>query len=172
MPSNVEIKARVTEPALLAEKARQLSQSECTVIRQHDTFFNCSNGRLKLRDFMNGTGQLIYYERPDSDGPKLSRYSICPTQNPDNLKNVLSDAHGIKGEVRKERHLYLIGQTRVHVDTVEGLGHYMELEVVMRPEQSVEEGQQVARDLMKALGVSDDSLVTGAYVDLLLEGRS
>merc|ERR1712142_171934 len=115
---------------------------------------------------MDGSGQLIFYERPDSDGPKLSRYSITPTQHPNDLKTVLSDAIGIKGEVRKERHLYLIGQTRVHLDTVEGLGHYMELEVVMRPDQSVEEGQQVARDLMKALGVSDDSLVTGAYMDL------
>ncbi|KAK2859212.1 hypothetical protein Q5P01_003832 [Channa striata] len=201
MPSNVEVKAKVSDVTQFAEKACRLSQSEGTIIRQHDTFFNCSRGRLKLRDFMNSSGQLIFYERPDTDGPKLSRYSISPTNDPASLRIVLSDALGVKGEVRKERQLFLIGQTRVHLDTVEGLGHYMELEViqthtseptcslkqraagyragnhlsdkrvVMRPEQTVEEGQQVAEDLMVQLGVSKDSLVTGAYMDLLLKGH-
>uniref|UniRef100_A0A3Q3N6G8 CYTH domain-containing protein n=1 Tax=Mastacembelus armatus TaxID=205130 RepID=A0A3Q3N6G8_9TELE len=172
MLSNVEIKAKVTDPVQLAEKAAQLSQSQGTIIRQYDTFFNCSRGRLKLRDLQNGSGQLIFYERPDTDGPKLCRYSISPTSDPPSLRAVLSDALGVKGEVRKERRLFLIGQTRVHLDTVEGLGHYMELEVVMRPEQTVEEGQQVAEDLMEQLGVSKESLVTGAYMDLLLKGQA
>uniref|UniRef100_UPI0037E8BDA7 uncharacterized protein n=1 Tax=Semicossyphus pulcher TaxID=241346 RepID=UPI0037E8BDA7 len=171
MPSNVEIKAIVSDPAKFAEKAAQLSQSEGTIIRQHDTFFNCSQGRLKLRDFMNESGQLIFYERPDTDGPKLSRYSISPTNDPPSLRTVLSDALGVKGEVRKERRLFLIGQTRVHMDTVEGLGNYMELEVVMRPEQAVAEGQQIAEDLMEKLGISKECLVTGAYMDLILKGR-
>ncbi|MBN3321162.1 JIP2 protein, partial [Atractosteus spatula] len=78
---------------------------------------------------MNGTGQLIFYERPDVVGPKLSNYSISVTNDPDGLKKVLSDALGVKGTVKKERHLYMVGQTRVHVDAVEGLGHFMELEV-------------------------------------------
>ncbi|XP_029283883.1 uncharacterized protein LOC115006017 isoform X2 [Cottoperca gobio] len=171
MPSNVEIKAKVSDPTQFAKKAAKLSQSEGTIIRQHDTFFNCSQGRLKLRDFMNESGQLIFYERPDTDGPKLSRYSISPTSDPPSLRTVLSDALGVKGEVRKERLLFLIGQTRVHLDAVEGLGNYMELEVVMRPEQTVEDGQQVAEGLMEKLGVSQESLVTGAYVDLLLKGH-
>ncbi|XP_028255739.1 uncharacterized protein LOC114432124 [Parambassis ranga] len=168
MPSNVEIKAKVSDPVEFAQKAAQLSQSEGTIIRQHDTFFTCSRGRLKLRDLKNGSGQLIFYERPDTDGPKLSRYSISPTSDPQSLQTVLSDALGVKGEVRKERRLFLIGQTRVHLDTVEGLGHYMELEVVMRPEQTVAEGQQVAEDLMQQLSISKENLVTGAYMDLLL----
>ncbi|XP_076015913.1 adenylate cyclase CyaB-like [Genypterus blacodes] len=172
MPSNVEIKARLSDRKGFTERAAQLSQSEGTIIRQHDTFFNCSQGRLKLRDYMNGMGQLIFYVRPDTDGPKLSTYSISPTSDPHSLRAVLSDALGVKGEVKKVRRLFLIGQTRVHLDEVEGLGHYMELEVVMRSEQSVEDGQQVAQDLMEQLGVSEDSLVTGAYMDLLLQGHT
>ncbi|XP_074554573.1 uncharacterized protein LOC141810704 isoform X2 [Halichoeres trimaculatus] len=171
MPSNVEIKAKVCDPSKFAEKAAELSQSEGTIIRQHDTFFYCKQGRLKLRDFMNNSGQLIFYERPDTDGPKLSRYSISPTNDPPSLRDVLSDALGVKGEVKKERRLFLIGQTRVHLDTVEGLGNFMELEVVMRPEQTVEEGQQIAEDLMEKLGVPKESLVTGAYMDLILQGQ-
>uniref|UniRef100_A0A3B4FVN6 CYTH domain-containing protein n=1 Tax=Pundamilia nyererei TaxID=303518 RepID=A0A3B4FVN6_9CICH len=86
MPSNVEIKAKVSDLTQFAQKAAELSQSEGTIIRQHDTFFSCSQGRLKLRDFMNGSGQLIFYERPDTDGPKLSRYSITPTSDPQSLQ--------------------------------------------------------------------------------------
>ncbi|KAK6292257.1 hypothetical protein J4Q44_G00368410 [Coregonus suidteri] len=132
MPSNVEIKARVSNATRLAERASQLSQSEGTVIRQQDTFFNCSTGRLKLRNLMDGRGQLIFYERPDCDGPKVSNYSISDTQDPEGLRTVLADSLGVKGEVRKERRLFLVGQTRVHLDTVEGLGHYMELECAGR----------------------------------------
>ncbi|XP_033991667.1 uncharacterized protein LOC117487123 isoform X3 [Trematomus bernacchii] len=172
MPSNVEIKAKVSDPTRFAARAAELSQSEGTIIKQHDTFFNCTQGRLKLRDFMDESGQLIFYERPDTDGPKLSRYSISPTSDPPSLRTVLSDALGVKGEVRKERRLFLVGQTRVHLDAVEGLGNYMELEVVMRPEQTVEDGQKVAEDLMEKLGVSKQSLVTGAYMDLLLNGHT
>ncbi|XP_068442937.1 uncharacterized protein [Clinocottus analis] len=158
MPSNVEIKARVSDPALFAKMAAELSQSEGTVIRQHDTFFHCGRGRLKLRDLMDGSGQLIFYERPDTAGPKLSRFSISPTGAPASLRSVLSDALGVTGEVRKQRRLFLIGQTRVHLDAVEGLGDYMELEV--------------AEQLMEKLSVSQESLVTGAYMDLLLQGRA
>ncbi|KAI9535746.1 hypothetical protein NQZ68_040866 [Dissostichus eleginoides] len=172
MPSNVEIKAKVSDPTRFAARAAELSQSEGTIIKQHDTFFNCTQGRLKLRDFMDESGQLIFYERPDTDGPKLSRYSISPTSDPPSLRTALSDALGVKGEVRKERRLFLIGQTRVHLDAVEGLGNYMELEVVMRPDQTVEDGQKLAEDLMEKLGVSKQSLVTGAYLDLLLKGHT
>ncbi|RXM96387.1 C-Jun-amino-terminal kinase-interacting protein 2 [Acipenser ruthenus] len=129
MPSNVEIKAKVHDIQQLIQNAKQLSKSEGHIITQQDTFFKVLTGRLKLRNFLNGSGQLLFYERPDVDGPKLSNYSISPTTDPDGLTKVLADALGIMGVVKKERLLYMVGQTRVHVDTVEGLGHFMELEI-------------------------------------------
>jgi predicted adenylyl cyclase CyaB len=72
--------------------------------------------------------------------------------------------------VRKKRHLYLVGQTRVHLDEVEGLGEFMELEVVLRPGQSDSEGQSITQDLMILLGVRQEDLLEGAYMDLL-EGK-
>ncbi|XP_061570381.1 uncharacterized protein LOC133424025 isoform X3 [Cololabis saira] len=171
MLSNVEIKARVDDPVRFLQRAAELSQSEGTVIRQRDTFYPCSRGRLKLRDLMDGSGQLIFYDRPDTDGPKLSRFSISGTSDPAGLQAVLSSALGVKGRVQKERRLFLIGQTRIHLDQVEGLGTFMELEVQMQPQQTLEDGQKVAKGLMEQLGVSRDSLVTGAYMDLILEGQ-
>lgn len=65
-----------------------------------------------------------------------------------------------------------MGQTRVHVDQVEGLGDFMELEVVLRPDQSLEEGQEIANNLMKKLGVSDEDLITGSYMELFHKTHS
>ncbi len=80
---------------------------------------------------------------------------------------MLELAYGIRGVVRKTRYLYLAGQTRIHLDDVEGLGRFMELEVVLEEGQSDAEGQKIAEDLMSALGVERDDLIDGAYMDLL-----
>lgn len=169
MPSNVEIKARVQDRELLMNRAQTLSGSQGETITQVDTFFVVPRGRLKLRDFKNGHGQLIFYERPDMDGPKLSNYSISPTADPAGLAAVLSDSLGVRGVVMKERRLFLVGQTRIHVDHVKGLGDFLELEVVLADGQSPEEGEVIAQSLMKELGIQPDSLLTGAYIDLLLK---
>ncbi|HET8562462.1 MAG TPA: class IV adenylate cyclase, partial [Candidatus Binatia bacterium] len=115
-------------------------------------------------------GQLIYYARPDQEGPKRSEYHVYETPDPEHLKRVLELAYGIRGRVRKTRYLYLVGQTRVHLDNVEALGAFMELEVVLAPGQSDAEGQGIAEELMSRLGVERGDLLEGAYMDLL-EGR-
>ncbi|KAM4902072.1 uncharacterized protein FYW23_002728 [Sylvia borin] len=138
------------------------------VLFQTDTFFRVPRGRLKLRRTQDGRGELIFYERPDSAGPKLSKFSITPTADPEGLQAVLSQSLGVLGTVTKERLLLLLGQTRLHLDQVQGLGDFLELEVVLRPEQSVEDGQRVARELLRELGVEEQDLVCGAYLDLLL----
>jgi predicted adenylyl cyclase CyaB len=92
------------------------------------------------------------------------------TSEPSAIKAALTAALGVRGVIRKRRTLYLVGQTRVHLDEVEGLGEFMELEVVLRPEQSNAEGQDIAQDLMTRLGVRKEDLVEGAYMDIL-EGK-
>jgi len=170
MPSNIEIKARARNFADLRRRAEALSDTPGQVIPQEDTFFHTTRGRLKLRQLAPDWGQLVYYERTDASGPKRSNYSIFETSDPESLKTALSLALGIRGVVRKKRTLYLVGQTRLHLDEVEGLGEFMELEVVLRPEQSDAEGQAIARDLMTRLGVREEDLIEGAYMDLM-EGK-
>jgi predicted adenylyl cyclase CyaB len=112
-------------------------------------------------------GQLIYYERPDQDGPKRSDYYISETSNPQALKKVLGLAYSIRGVVIKTRYLYMVGQTRIHLDDVEGLGQFMELEVVMCEGQTDAEGQRIVEDLMQKLGILKEDLLEGAYIDLM-----
>jgi predicted adenylyl cyclase CyaB len=170
MPANIEIKARVRDFAALKRRAAALSDTPVEVIPQEDTFFPTPQGRLKLRQLAPDRAQLVYYERPDQDGPKRSNYHIFETGDPENLKTTLALALGTRGVVRKTRLLYLAGQTRIHLDDVEGLGQFMELEVVLRPGQSDADGQRVAADLMEKLGVLPGDLLEGAYMDLL-EGK-
>lgn len=169
MPSNIEIKARARDFNAIRARAEAITDTPVEVIPQEDTFFSVPKGRLKLRVRRAEPAQLIYYERPDQDGPKRSDYQIFETADPESLKLTLSRALGIRGVVRKTRYLYLVGQTRVHLDDVEDLGQFMELEVVMRPGQADAEGQAIAHDLMSKLGVEPDDLLEGAYMDLLEE---
>lgn len=122
---------------------------------------------MKLRTLSSTEGQLIFYNRPDQAGPKESTYLVSPTASPDTLREVLSRAYGETGRVRKQRTLFLIGRTRVHLDQVEGLGCFLELEVVLAAGEPSEIGVSVAAELLGKLGVSSSQLVEKAYVDLL-----
>jgi len=167
MPSNIEVKARATNFLEIKKRARTLSDKPAETILQEDIFFNVAQGRLKLRILATDNAQLIFYTRPDQGGPKRSDYHIAHTSDPENLKRVLELAYGIRGVVKKTRYLYFVGQTRIHLDDVEGLGQFMELEVVMHEGQSDAEGQAIAEGLMSSLGVERGDLLEGAYMDLL-----
>ena len=169
MPRNIEIKARVPRPGALLDAVIDLADRGPTVFSQDDTFFACPNGRLKLRMFSEHEGQLIFYRRDDLAGPKLSEYVMAATTEPDALRGTLALAYGVVGRVRKTRTLCFVGQTRVHLDDVEGLGHYMELEVVLEEQQTPEDGEAIAHDLMQKLGIEHAHLEHRAYVDLLTD---
>ncbi|XP_025088077.1 uncharacterized protein LOC112560429 isoform X2 [Pomacea canaliculata] len=153
MPSNVEIKARVRDMEGLKKVAATLSGSDGELLQQEDTFFYCRNGRLKLRVRKGFPSQLISYDRPDETGPKF----------------MLGRALGLQGTVKKDRWLYIVGQTRVHVDQVHGLGDFMELEVMLKDGQTAKEGLLIAKDLMEKLGVQENDLLDCAYMDLILQ---
>lgn len=167
MGRNVEIKAKVSDPALIRKRAEEIADSRPTVIEQEDTFFNCPNGYLKLRRFSEIEGELIYYWRPDSVEPRESQYIRSLSRDPRSLCEALSIALGVRGVVHKRRTLYLTGQTRIHLDEVENLGSFVEIEVVLSPQQTVSEGIHIVNEIMEKLGISRDDLVEKAYIDML-----
>lgn len=169
MYSNIEIKAVIRDVERTVSKATELSDTAQTKIEQHDTFFKSKDGRLKLRKFKNGTAELILYKRPNVPGPKLSTYDKV-TLNSDiveSMTDILTQSIGVLGVVKKTRLLYMVGQTRIHIDEVDGLGNFVELEVVLRKDQDVKTGQKIADDLMRTLFIKEDDLIAEAYIDLL-----
>lgn len=167
MARNVEIKARLTDLEKHVKLAEEVSDGSGTTIEQADVFFHCAAGRLKLRIRPGGEGELIHYQRPDRAGPKPSDYVIARVGNPGSLREALERALGVRAVVRKTRRLYMSGRTRIHLDSVEGLGDFLELEVVLEEGEDVTAGEREAARLMTLLGIDPGALVDGAYVDLL-----
>lgn len=112
---------------------------------------------------------LVQYARPDVSGPKLSEFDVLDIAEPKKLHRMLTNSLGVLGEVKKHRHLFLHKQSRIHLDKVDGLGTFLEFEVCLKPEQTVEDGTAIADDLIKLFEIKETDLMTGAYMDELLK---
>ena len=172
MPRNIEIKARIDSVEALLPRACALAGTDAELIVQDDSFFSVPSGRLKLRQFADGSAELIHYHRPDSAAAKASDYVRTPVPEPASMRAALVRGCGLLGRVQKQRWLLLVGQTRVHLDRVAGLGDFMELEVVLRDEQGDAEGVAIAEALMQQLGLRHAQRLAGAYLDLIAAGAA
>jgi predicted adenylyl cyclase CyaB len=167
MARNIEIKARLVRIESIEAQVAALADVGPIALSQDDSFFQVAQGRLKLRTFADGSAELIAYARSDRRGPKLSDYTLVQIADPAALHAVLVRSCGLRGRVRKQRTLYRIGPTRVHLDRVEGLGDFLELEVVLQDDQPEHDGVAIAHALLARWGIAEDRLIAGAYVDLL-----
>jgi predicted adenylyl cyclase CyaB len=166
MPQNIEVKARVSDVRLLLKNIAALGAKGPEILVQTDTFYNCPHGRMKLRECQGKSSEMVVYLRPDVKGAKTCDYARFPVSDPAHAKTILKASHGVLGVLEKKRQLYLIENTRIHVDEVKGLGNFMELEVVLK-NQTQAEGVEIAEKLMAQLGISKEDLISNAYIDML-----
>jgi len=175
---NVEIKARipggVEEFQRRLDVAKKLTGTGGELIVQRDVFFNSpQGGRLKLRYLeAPARSQLVHYDRPDVAGPKLSKYNKIDVDEPAVLEKILRQSNGTLGVLAKRRLLFIHEQTRIHMDDVQDLGHFMEFEVCLRPEQTLEEGQAIAEQLSQTFNIAPADLMTGSYFDALTKPKN
>ena len=124
--------------------------------------------RGRLRRTENGRSELILYARADESGPKVSSYLCLDVPDVEAAKKLLKEIHGGAGSRAEAAGLYLAGRTRIHLDRVEGLGEFLELEVVMGDDQVLDEGDRDgAQELMGRLGIGPEHLLDRAYIDLM-----
>ncbi|HYZ80726.1 MAG TPA: cytidine deaminase [Solirubrobacteraceae bacterium] len=172
MPSvNVEIKARDLDPEATAARCRALGAADHGVLEQRDTYFAGWRGRLKLREEAGSGAELIAYRRPDGPEPEESAFIRAPAADPVALREALDAALGTTVVVVKRRRLFLWENVRIHLDDVEGLGTFLELEALVGPglNDRAQAQDKVAR-LRSELAIRDDALVAVGYADLLLDG--
>ncbi len=167
MARNVEIKAKLRKRERTIGMVEKITEMPPEEIDQEDVFFLCDSGRLKLRIFSSSRGELIYYRRADESGPRTSYYSISRTNEPNILKEILGEAFGVRAIVKKKRLLYLSGRTRIHIDSVEGLGEFLELEAVLDEGEEESRGKRDVDKLIDDLGIIEGDLLSEAYVDLI-----
>lgn len=163
---NIEVKCRCEDLEAVRRAAEALGARDAGVLLQDDTFFHASNGRLKLRVFADGAGELISYHRSDAAEARGCDYFIYRTADPEPLRAALLDALGEAGRVRKQRRLFLYEHTRIHLDSVEGLGTFVELETVVT-DQTDEDAREELERIATALGLRPEDRLAVAYVDLL-----
>jgi predicted adenylyl cyclase CyaB len=164
---NIEIKARVDDLDAVRTSAAAIASGPPQRIDQHDTFFVVDHGRLKVRAFADGSGELIAYERSNEPGPKQSSYTRAECRDAAALCEALARVLSVRGVVTKHREVFMAGRTRIHLDRVEQLGSFVELEVVLADGESPEDGEREAHSLLKSLAIAESDLVPEAYIDLL-----
>jgi homotetrameric cytidine deaminase len=166
---NVELKSRDPDPARTLELALSLHATDEGEIEQRDTYFGGSRARVKLREQTPGDDELIAYRRPDADEARVSEYLRVAVPDAAALKDALDAAYGTKVVVAKKRRLLLWEEVRIHLDEVEGLGSYMELEAIAPDSADLEPAREKVERLRRELQIDDANLVAGSYSDLLLE---
>lgn len=163
---NLELKFRCADLDAVRDRAHCLGARDAGRRYQHDTFFPAPLGRLKLRDFGDGCGELIAYRRPDAVEARGSDYLLAPTTDAAALREALRFGLGSAGEVKKHRHLFRWKHTRIHLDEVEGLGSFVELETVIAEQPEADARRELAQ-VVEALELSPADCVAPAYVDLI-----
>src|ERR687897_1156072 len=169
---NVELKARDPDPARSLERALALGAEDRGEIRQRDTYFARARGRVKLRELETrgspSWDELIEYSRADSADARTSTYQRVPVADAAPLREALEAAYGTLVTVTKRRRLLLWQGVRIHLDEVEGLGSYLELEAVADPDSDLSGEREKVERLRAELGIEDANLVGASYSDLLL----
>ena len=167
MPVNIEIKARCADPTRVRQFLLEKNARSVGTDHQIDTYYRVPKGRLKLRQGKIENA-LIHYDRPDQDGPKSSQVTLSPVADGETLRNLLANALGVWAVVDKQREIYFIRNAKFHIDTVSGLGGFVEIEVI---DQDGSIGQEIleqdCRMYMEALGIQEQDLLSSSYSDML-----
>jgi predicted adenylyl cyclase CyaB len=163
---NLEFKTPLTDPQTALRRARELGGELWGDLRQTDTYFNVPSGRLKLRETAGLQAELIAYERDENAAERISDYQIARTPDHVPLLAVLTRALGLIAVVRKRRTLVTLDTTRIHLDNVEQLGSFLEIEVAVGDDEVAAKAR--FDSLLRGLGYTPGDGIRASYLDLLL----
>jgi len=164
---NIEIKARHNNLASARRTAAATGAQHEVTMAQTDTYFRVSAGRLKLREQKPGADQLVFYRRPDQPSPKASDFQVVPVEDGAGMRALLTAALGVLVQVSKQRELWRVDNVRIHLDTVAGLGTFIEFEVMVIDGHSEEGCRGQAQELLDVFGIGEGDLLSGSYADLI-----
>lgn len=165
---NLELKVRDGDPSATVVACRRLGARDEGMLRQRDTYFAVASGRLKLReDLVAGSAELVSYRRPATEGVRVSVYERVPIDASGPLATLLASALGVIGVVEKRRHLFLFEHVRIHLDDVEGLGAFVELEAVLPEGTEVPAEEATLARVMRALDLDTRPAIATGYLELL-----
>jgi predicted adenylyl cyclase CyaB len=164
---NLEFKARLGDSTTVLKRARELGADLWGDLRQTDTYFAVDSGRLKLRETAGFQAELIYYERDENGEGRASDYENAHSADADALRSVLSHALGVVATVKKRRTLLVLDSTRFHLDNVEGLGSFIELEAAVKQDEA--DARLRIDALVAELGFDWSDCLRTSYLDMVVQ---
>jgi predicted adenylyl cyclase CyaB len=163
---NLEAKFRLANHSLAHRRALEIGFEPYGILIQRDTFFIAANGKLKLRE-QAGESWLIHYRRGEQRELQLSNYTIVPVSDPVAMRTMLANALGLLAEVRKHRTLMMRRNVRFHLDRVEGLGDFGEVEAVLADDDVPQTFHDEVARILADLGVAACDLIEDSYFELM-----
>ena len=168
---NVEIKAKSENQSEIRELIKSKNAKDKGTDHQIDTYFNVSQGRLKLREG-NIENNLIHYIRENKEGPKQSIITLFKSEPNSTLKEILTNSIGILTVVDKKREIYFIENVKFHIDTVKNLGTFVEIEAIDKDGTIGEvELLKQCEYYLELFDIPKENLISVSYSDLILEKK-
>lgn len=162
---DIEIKVECSDLDAMCRCALEAGATDVGTLEQTDTFFSVPRGRFRLRQ-EGSTGKLMAYERTDEAEMKVNSFDNVELKEPEKTLKLLKRALPVIGVVRKTRHVLILHNTRIHLDLIDGLGGFVEMETIVTT-QSLAEAQAEAEQIAETLGIDKMRAISVAYIDLL-----
>lgn len=165
---NIELKIKINNFGPILKKLKGLSAEYKGVLKQTDTYYKCKNGRLKIREINNKFYELIFYQRPNTLGQKISNYEVIKINDKQlsDFKNILKTSLGEKIKVEKKRSLWIYKNTRIHLDKVKKLGTFLELETMVN--DNINKSRDEYRQISGILELKKYKKYKKSYSDILI----
>lgn len=169
---NIEIKASCSNHRKIQRILQQHHADFKGTDHQVDTYFQVPRGRLKLREG-NIENFLVFYQRDDQEGPKQSNVILYKTSPGSSLRDILVQSHDILAVVDKLREIYCIENVKFHLDTVQELGTFVEIEAI-DSDGTLGHEKLLAQCnyYLKLFQIPEQDLLSHSYSDMLMDKKT
>ena len=164
MPLNLEIKIHMDSNDSPLKVLNNLHAEFVRDINQTDIYYSMPDSLLKLR--VEDEGEcLIKYNRDEENPDRFSDYEVIYLKS-SGTEKFFNSIFTLEAVVRKKRSLYLYNNTRIHLDTVQGLGTFMEFETLVI--NGMDDARKRFKFLIKKFEIDITKQIKCSYRDLIL----
>ena len=167
MPTNLELKIQLKSHHLLRRRLIDIGADNIGILNQKDVYYTVPKGLLKLR-IEDGRESLIFYKRNENAKTRWSDYDIIKFENEGGEK-FLKKLFIVETVVEKRRELFYFENTRIHLDKVNILGNFIELETLVLSSKA--EAQKRFKRINTLLDLDSSMQIKKSYRDLLLKSK-
>lgn len=162
---NVDFKCELRDPGLARLALKRFGAVCATTVHHRDTYYRVPDGRLMRREAEGEPVEFVLYHRVDRAHPTISRFSIF-TEDEARLRYGTRELP-VWVEVTKDREIWLVDNARVHIDRVDGLGWFMEIDVLVSRDFHIGKCHDLIGRIRESLAPCLGGLIATSYADMV-----